>query len=113
MPAVVARPGGPVGLHPKKAGEALASPPAVASSGGAFVQLSAQKSANAAKSTYHDLQAKFPTIFGKLDPNIQRADFGEKGIYYRVRVGPFAFADAQKICGSFRAAGGDCLIAGP
>ena len=82
-----------------------------APSSGAFVQVSSQKSERAAKSTYRGLQVKFPAIFGKLDPNIQRADLGDKGIYYRVRVGPFALADAQKICGSFRAAGGDCLIA--
>jgi hypothetical protein len=75
------------------------------------VQVSSQKSERAAKSTYRGLQAKFPAIFGKLDPNIQRADFDGKGVYYRVRVGPFAFADAQKICGSYKAAGGDCLIA--
>ena len=84
-----------------------------APSGGAFVQVSSQKSERAAKSTYRGLQVKFPAIFGKLDPNIQRADFGDKSIHYRVRVGPFALADAKKICGSFKAAGGDCLIAGP
>ena len=109
-PVVVSSPGGTVGLHPKKAGEPLASPPTVASSGGAFVQLSAQKSENTAKSTYHDLQAKFSTIFGKLDPNIQRADLGDKGVYYRLRIGPFASAEARKICGSYQAAGGNCFI---
>jgi hypothetical protein len=32
-------------------------------------------------------------------------------LFYRVRVGPFAFADAQKICRSYKAVGGsDCLI---
>ena len=85
--------------------------PAVASSGGVFVQVSAQKSEDAAKSTYRELQVKFPNILGKLDPNILRADLGDKGVYYRVRVGPFASADAQKICGNYKAAGGDCIIA--
>jgi hypothetical protein len=107
--AVASRSDGAVGA--KKAGEPLPSPPAVASSGGAFVQISAQKSENAAKSTYHDLQVKFPSILGKLDPNIQRADLGGKGIYYRVRIGPFASAEAQKICGTYQAAGGSCVIA--
>jgi hypothetical protein len=82
-----------------------------APSSGAFVQVSSQKSERAAKSTYRGLQAKFPAIFGKLDPNIQRADFDGKGVYYRVRVGPLALADAKRICGSYKAAGGDCLIA--
>jgi hypothetical protein len=80
--------------------------------GGVFIQFSAQKSETAARSSYHGLRTKFPTILGKLDPNIQRADLGDKGIFYRVRVGPFALADAQKICGSYKAVGGsDCLIA--
>jgi hypothetical protein len=109
-PVVVFSTSGTVGLHPKKAGEPLASPPTVASSGGAFVQLSAQKSENTAKSTYHDLQAKFSTIFGNLDPNIQRGDLGDSGVYYRLRIGPFASAEAQKIYGSYQAAGGTCFI---
>jgi hypothetical protein len=54
---------------------------------------------------------KFAAIFGKLDSNTQRVDLGDK-VFYRVRVGPFALADAQKICGSYKAVGGsDCLIA--
>jgi hypothetical protein len=80
--------------------------------GGVFIQFSAQKSETAARSSYHGLRTKFPTILGKLDPNIQRADLGDKGVFYRVRVGPFALADAQKICGDYKAVGGDdCLIA--
>ena len=76
-----------------------------------LVQVSAQKSEDAAKASYRDLQGKFPSILGRFDPNIQRADLGEKGIYYRVRVGPFAAADAQRLCGDLQAAGGTCLIA--
>jgi hypothetical protein len=33
------------------------------------------------------------------------------GVYYRNRVGPFASADALKIDGSYRAAGGEGIIA--
>ena len=80
---------------------------------GAFVQVSAQKSESAAKSIYRGLRVKFPAIFGKLHPNIQRADLGDKRVYYRVRVGPFALADAKKICGNYKAAGSDCVIARP
>jgi hypothetical protein len=77
-----------------------------------FVQVSAQKSESAARSTYRGLRVKFPSILGKFDPNIQRVDLGDKGVLYRVRVGPFALADAQKICSSYKADGGsDCLIA--
>jgi hypothetical protein len=110
-PVIFASRGGPIGPAPNKVAKQVTSPLAGAFSSGVFVQLSAQKSQGAAKSTYHSLQTKFPTILGKLDPNIQRVDLGGKGVVYRVRVGPFAFADAQKICGSYKAVGGsDCLI---
>src|SRR5262249_18391204 len=105
-PVVLASRGGPIDLTPTKTGKAAA-----AGSGSSLVQVSAQKSEDAAKASYHDLQVKFPSILGSLDPNIQRVDLGDKGVYFRVRVGPFASADAQKICGSLKAAGGDCLIA--
>jgi hypothetical protein len=84
---------------------------AAAASGGVLVQVSAQKSEDAAKASYRDLQGKFPAILGKLDPNILRVDLGDKGVFFRVRVGPFASADAQKVCSSLKAAGGDCIIA--
>jgi hypothetical protein len=102
---------GPIDLIPAKAGKAAAASAVVAQSGGVFVQVSAQKSEDAAKSTYRGLQVKFPSILGNLGPDIQRADLGDKGVYYRVRIGPFASADAQKICGNYKAAGGDCIIA--
>jgi hypothetical protein len=93
-------------------GSQPATKPADRPPGGVFIQFSAQKSETAARSSYHGLRTKFPTILGKLDPNIQRADLGDKGVFYRVRIGPFALADAQKICGNYKAVGGDdCLIA--
>jgi hypothetical protein len=108
QPAVLAASGGAIEA---KADKTTPDSP-VAPSERVFVQVSAQKSESAAKSTYHGLRAKFPAIFGNLDPNIQRADLGNKGVFYRVRVGPFALADAQKICGSYKAVGGsDCIIA--
>ena len=81
--------------------------------GNAFIELSEQKSEDAAKSAYHGLQAKFPDILGKLDPDIQPVDLGNKGVRYRIRIGPFAEVEAQNICGSYKAAGGDCHIAQP
>jgi hypothetical protein len=110
-PAVLAARGGTIDLTEAKAGKPAVNSPVVPSEG-VFVQVSAQKSAIAAKSTYRGLQVKFPTVLGNLDPNIQRVDLGDKGVFYRVRVGPFALADAEKICGNYKAVGGsDCLIA--
>jgi len=110
-PAVLKARGGAISPTETDAGKPTPDSP-VAPSGRVFVQVSAQKSESAARSTYRGLQVKFPSILGKLDPNIQRVDLGDKGVFYRVRVGPFAFADAQKICGNYKAdSGSDCLIA--
>ena len=46
-----------------------------------------------------------------LTPQIQEADLGEKGIYFRVRVGPWASREeAIGVCESLKAAGGNCFV---
>jgi hypothetical protein len=76
-----------------------------------LVQVSSQRSEETAQSTFNDLQKRFPAILGKYEPNIQRADLGARGVYYRVRVGPFTGPDAQKVCDALKGAGGDCILA--
>jgi hypothetical protein len=45
-----------------------------------------------------------------LYPIILRADLGKRGAYYRATVGPFATAEqAQQMCLSLEAAGGQCV----
>ncbi|HMN87295.1 MAG TPA: SPOR domain-containing protein, partial [Bauldia sp.] len=107
-PAVVATAGdasGPIDLTPS-----APSRPA-ATGGGALVQVSSQRSEDAARSTFRDLQRRYPNILGSYEPDIQRADLGERGVYFRVRVGPFSGTDAQRLCDNLKAAGGDCIIA--
>jgi hypothetical protein len=42
---------------------------------------------------------------------MRRADLGDKGIYYRAMVGPFASAqEATQLCSDLKAAGGSCLV---
>ena len=49
--------------------------------GGFLVQVSSQRSQETALSTFHDLQRRYPSILGDREPNIQRADLGERGVY--------------------------------
>ena len=77
---------------------------------GMMVQVSSQRSADAAQATFHDLQTRYPGILGGYDADVQRADLGDRGIYFRVRVGPFASADAQSLCSDLKNAGGDCIL---
>ncbi len=91
---------------------ASAAPAApVATSGGYAVQVSSQRSEEEAKSSFRDLQAKYPDLLGGRTPIIRRADLGAKGIFFRTMVGPFASPDqATELCSNLKAAGGSCLV---
>jgi hypothetical protein len=98
----------PVDLTPNKTATSQQS---AVPAGGMLVQVSSQRSEDAALSTFRDLQKRFPSILSRYDANVQRADLGARGVYYRVRVGPFTPSDAQKVCDALKGAGGDCILA--
>jgi len=85
--------------------------PAVAAASGMLVQVSSQRSEDAARATYRDLQERYPNILGNFEPNIQRAEVPDRGTFFRVRVGPFSGGDAQRLCDDLKSAGGDCILA--
>jgi hypothetical protein len=125
--------GGPLSLVPQQEGApvqaparavhaatnnaAAAAPPtssvreAAAPAGGTgYVQVSSQRSEAEAQGAYRELQAKFPQQLGSRHAVFRRADLGDKGIYYRALVGPFATAEqATAFCSSLKAAGGSCF----
>jgi hypothetical protein len=78
---------------------------------GMMVQVSSQRSEDAARATFRDLQARYPSILGDYEANVQRVDLGDRGVYFRVRVGPFASDNAQSLCSQIKSAGGDCILA--
>ncbi len=98
---------GPIDLTP---GTAPAGGPAQAA-GGVLVQVTAVRSEGEAVSAYRSLQQRYPSILGAFQPTIVRADLGDRGIYYRVRVGPFSGGDATRLCEDLKAAGADCILA--
>jgi hypothetical protein len=91
-----------------------ASPPAAgagSTAGGYAVQVSSQRSEAVAQATLSALQTKYPQQLGSQHGMVRRADLGQKGIYYRALVGPFASAEeASRICSSLKAAGGACIV---
>lgn len=93
---------------------AVRGAPAVAANGavgGYIVQVAARRSKADAQASFVALQSKFPRQLGGRTAIFQRADLGAKGIYYRAMVGPFASAGAaDQLCGSLKAAGGECII---
>jgi cell division protein FtsN len=75
------------------------------------VQISSQRSKADAQTSLRSLQAKFPKQLGDRKATVQRADLGPKGVYYRAVVGPFGSVDdADRLCSSLKAAGGQCMV---
>ena len=82
---------------------------AVATRGDYVVQLAAFRDEPSARAAYTKLQNKFPALKG-LSADIQRADLGSKGIYYRLRAGYLSKADATALCGDLAAKKQACIV---
>jgi SPOR domain len=80
---------------------------------GAFVaQLASLQSQAAVEQAWVRFRARAPELFAPARLDVQRADLGARGIYYRVRAGYFASRDqAAQFCNQIREMGQDCLPA--
>lgn len=78
--------------------------------GAYIVQVSSQRSRKQAQDAYSSLQRRFPSVLGNVQPVIQKADLGDRGTYYRVRLGPYQQQAAAKLCSNLKSAGGDCFV---
>ena len=111
---------GPISLSPQAAPAAdtrqkvaSVNPTAAAApaAGGAYVQVSSQKSEADAKASFKALQGKYAGILGARTASIHRVEIAGKGVFYRAMVGPFASGDeAVQLCTSLKSAGGQCVI---
>jgi cell division protein FtsN len=69
--------------------ETTETKPAAATSGGAYLlQIGAYKSEDEATAAWHAYQAKHPVV-GGYESDIKKVDLGDKGTWYRLRVGSF------------------------
>jgi len=89
--------------------EAALPMPAVAatsSTSGYVAVLSSQKSRMDALKAFADLQQKYGDVLSSKTPDVQEANLGDKGIWYRAVVGPpVSRDDASGICSQLKAAG--------
>lgn len=69
-------------------------PAATASTGKELAQLGAYRSEADARAEFAKIQKKHSVLTG-LTPLINRADLGDKGVFYRLRI---ATSDAKKLC---------------
>lgn len=92
--------------------EAASAPPLeTAAKGGFAVQLmSVHDESNIAES-WAAMQKKFPAILGGKTLDIEEADLGDRGIFYRIRaLGFVSEATADKACAELKEKGQDCLV---
>ena len=95
------------------AGATRPAGPAVERSGGGsvyYVQVSAEKSEEEAKSSFRAIQARHAALLGGQQPVIRRKDLGSRGIFYGAQVGPFSREAAVNLCQDLKAAGRSCMV---
>ena len=84
------------------------------STGGYFVQLSAERGRDVAQRRFNILQRDHPGLLSDRSSVIKRADLGERGIFYRLYVGPFTNKGAaENLCAALKRKGTDCLVRKP
>ena len=92
-------------------GRRASAAPRVGGNGGYLVQVSSQRSEADAETAYRSIQSKYSSVLGGQPHTVRRADLGDKGVYYRAMVGPFASREqAIQLCSSLKPAGGDCVV---
>jgi hypothetical protein len=98
----------PTSINPAAPAPAAAAPSA---GGGYNVQVTSQRSEADAQTAFRALSAKYPAQLGNQQPIVRRADLGDKGVFYRALVGPYASMEqAAGVCSSLKAAGGTCIV---
>jgi tetratricopeptide (TPR) repeat protein len=76
------------------------------------VQIGSFRSALDATSAWDKIASAHQELIGQRQPYTVEADLGERGIYYRLQVGPLHSAnEAKTLCNALKARGQDCIIA--
>lgn len=84
---------------------------AIAEPGQHLVQLLSVRSEDAARDAWTRLQGRYGDLLGSETLNLEAADLGARGTFYRVRFGAFdSKAEANGVCQSLKTQGQDCLV---
>ena len=90
--------------------KAPAPKPAAASSGDWQVQLMSSQNQKAVASAWSGLVKKHKALSGQPH-EIETADLGAKGTFFRLKAGAFATrAEADKLCNTIKKQGGSCIV---
>lgn len=78
---------------------------------GYVMQILSSKSESGVEATWQKIKARNADIVNGLNANIVKADLGDKGIYYRLRLGPVRTGDeAKNICAKLKKRDVGCFI---
>ncbi len=114
---------GPATAPPRALGAAAATPkpvataakpvpaaPAASVPGSYALQIGAYKSQADAETAWKSYKAKHAALLSGYNSDVQQADLGEKGTWYRLRVAGFPSKDvAAALCDRLKADGGGCF----
>lgn len=116
----------PVPVAPASRGDAAVPPPTVLppvavpdtppavqpSANGRFViQIAAFRDQVQAAAGFARLRTAYPDLVAGLTPDVERADLGDRGIYFRLRLGAFQTKDAATaLCTRLKGRGQDCIV---
>ena len=79
--------------------------------GSHYVQLGSVKTAAGATSEWGKIQKKYPAELSGSKYRVERADLGDRGVFFRIQAGPMSKDSASAICGSIKAqTPGGCLV---
>ena len=82
-------------------------------SGSHVVQVGAFRSDAEAKAQWGRMQSRLGDYLDGKSFDVEAADLGDRGVYHRLRIGPFSSSDAAKdYCTGLKERGQDCLIKG-
>jgi hypothetical protein len=108
--APAATPQTPTAAGPASAPISLAGEPVFAANGRFVAQVAALQSEDAVQSAWQRLSSRAPQLFARAALDVERADLGQRGVYFRVRAGYFAdHANAAMFCDRVRQMGQDCI----
>ena len=99
---------------PQVASAAPTAPAAPKAAGGAMLQIGSYPTVDAANGAFAIFKARYGAAAGEIAQDVQKADLGAKGIWYRLRVGPYTDkVAAGAACAKLKAQGATCILAAP
>ncbi len=111
-PAAAPQPAPTVAAPPKP--PQTAAVPSAGNATGYRLQLGAVKTPEMAKSEGDRIKRQYGDLVGSLALSVERADLGDRGVFYRIHIGPIAdAAQAERLCAELRQRGQGCILAKP